>query len=86
MHHILLKDDNKMFRISGYDNRSVISFQKVKEIAKMLFLNLGQIDNKLEAKLKKQEIVFDTAVFHFELTFDNKVISSVGVRNIKTTM
>ena len=52
----------------------------------MLFLNLGQIDNKLEAKLKKQEIVFDTAVFHFELTFDNKVISSVGVRNIKTTM
>ena len=39
----------------------------------MLFINSGQIENKLEAKLKKQEIVFDTAVFHFELTFDNTV-------------
>ena len=39
----------------------------------MLFINSGQIENKLEAKLKKQEIVFDTAVFHFELTFDNQV-------------
>merc|ERR1719461_1750845 len=45
---------------------------QVKEIAKMLFINSGQIENKLEAKLKKQEIVFDTAVFHFELTFDNQ--------------
>ena len=38
----------------------------------MLFINTGQLENKLEAKLKKQEIVFDTAVFHFELTYDNK--------------
>ena len=38
----------------------------------MLFINTGQLDNKLDAKLKKQEIVFDTAVFHFELTYDNK--------------
>ena len=53
-----------------------ISFKKVKEIAKMLFINSGQIENKLEAKLKKQEIVFDTAVFHFELQFDNKVLES----------
>merc|ERR1719312_601473 len=45
---------------------------QVKEIAKMLFVNTGQLDNKLDAKLKKQEIVFDTAVFHFELTYDNK--------------
>ena len=44
----------------------------MKEIAKMLFVNTGQLDNKLDAKLKKQEIVFDTAVFHFELTYDNK--------------
>ena len=44
---------------------------QVKEIAKMLFINAGQLDNKLEAKLKKQEIVFDTAVFHFELKFNN---------------
>ncbi|XP_023339626.1 soluble guanylate cyclase 88E [Eurytemora carolleeae] len=44
---------------------------QVKEIAKMLFRNTGQLDNKLEAKLLKQEIVFDTAVFHFELTFKN---------------
>ena len=55
----------------------IVSFQKVKEIAKMLFINAGQIDNKLEAKLKKQEIVFDTAVFHFELLFDNKVIETI---------
>merc|ERR1719187_2334568 len=45
---------------------------QVKEIAKCLFINTGQLDNKLDAKLKKQEIVFDTAVFHFELTYDNK--------------
>merc|ERR1719309_681169 len=45
---------------------------QVKEIAKLLFVNTGQLDNKLDAKLKKQEIVFDTAVFHFELTYDNK--------------
>merc|ERR1719334_2217784 len=45
---------------------------QVKEIAKMLFLNTGQLDNKLDCKLKKQEIVFDTAVFHYELTYDNK--------------
>ena len=51
----------------------LISWKKVKEIAKMLFINAGQIENKLEAKLKKQEIVFDTAVFHFELIFDNRV-------------
>merc|ERR1719334_2622428 len=44
---------------------------QVKEIAKMLFINAGEVTNKLEAKLKKQEIVFDTAVFHFELKFDN---------------
>ena len=29
-------------------------------------------DKKLECKLKKQEIVFDTAVFTYELTFDNQ--------------
>ena len=51
----------------------------MKEIAKMLFINAGQIENKLEAKLKKQEIVFDTAVFHFELLFDNKVTSSLRI-------
>merc|ERR1719244_175464 len=45
---------------------------QAKEIAKLLFVNTGQLDNKLDAKLKKQEIVFDTAVFHFELTYDNK--------------
>merc|ERR1719308_374887 len=45
---------------------------QVKEIGKLLFLNAGDVSNKLEAKLKKQEIVFDTAVFHFELTFNNK--------------
>ena len=50
--------------------------KKVKEIAKMLFINAGQIENKLDVKLKKQEIVFDTAVFHFELIFDNKVRSN----------
>ena len=38
----------------------------------MLFINTGQLENKLDAKLKKQEIVFDTAVFHYELTYDNK--------------
>ena len=59
-------------QISLFGNSSV-SLKKVKEIAKMLFINSGQIENKLEAKLKKQEIVFDTAVFHFELTFDNTV-------------
>ena len=59
-------------QISFFGNYS-ISLKKVKEIAKMLFINSGQIENKLEAKLKKQEIVFDTAVFHFELTFDNQV-------------
>ena len=30
-------------------------------------------DKKLECKLKKQEIVFDTAVFTYELLFDNQV-------------
>jgi len=44
---------------------------QVKEIAKLLFINAGEVTNKLEAKLKKQEIVFDTAVFHFELQFSN---------------
>ena len=58
----------------------------MKEIAKMLFINLGQIENKLEAKLKKQEIVFDTAVFHFELIFDNKVIPSLNIRNHQKIM
>ena len=43
----------------------------MKEIAKLLFINAGEVTNKLEAKLKKQEIVFDTAVFHFELQFAN---------------
>ena len=37
----------------------------------MLFLHTKQFDNKLDCKLKKQEIVFDTAVFHYELTFTN---------------
>ena len=59
-------------KISFFGNY-LIRLKKVKEIAKMLFINSGQIENKLEAKLKKQEIVFDTAVFHFELTFDNQV-------------
>merc|ERR1719309_1645625 len=45
---------------------------QVKEIGKLLFLNAGDVSNKLEAKLKKQEIVFDTAVFHFELKFNNQ--------------
>ena len=44
---------------------------KVKEIAKMLFHHTKQFDNKLDCKLKKQEIVFDTAVFHYELTYTN---------------
>merc|ERR1719323_2286817 len=44
---------------------------QVKELAKMLFQHTKQFDNKLDCKLKKQEIVFDTAVFHYELTFQN---------------
>ena len=44
---------------------------QVKELAKMLFLHTKQFENKLDCKLKKQEIVFDTAVFHYELTFQN---------------
>merc|ERR1719461_760669 len=44
---------------------------QVKELAKMLFQHTKQFDNKLDCKLKKQEIVFDTAVFHYELTFTN---------------
>ena len=37
----------------------------------MLFIHTKQFENKLDCKLKKQEIVFDTAVFHYELTFTN---------------
>ena len=37
----------------------------------MLFINQGHPERKLDIKLKKQEIVFDTAVFTYELTFDN---------------
>ena len=37
----------------------------------MLFHHTGQFENKLDCKLKKQEIVFDTAVFHYELTYTN---------------
>merc|ERR1719412_3043038 len=44
---------------------------QVKELGKMLFLHTKQFENKLDCKLKKQEIVFDTAVFHYELTFQN---------------
>ena len=44
---------------------------KVKEISKLLFQQRGHPEKKLECKLKKQEIVFDTAVFTYELTFDN---------------
>merc|ERR1719410_2266025 len=44
---------------------------QVKELAKMLFQHTKQFENKLDCKLKKQEIVFDTAVFHYELTFTN---------------
>merc|ERR1719219_733338 len=44
---------------------------QVKELAKMLFHHTKQFENKLDCKLKKQEIVFDTAVFHYELTFQN---------------
>ena len=44
---------------------------KVKELAKMLFIHTKQFENKLDCKLKKQEIVFDTAVFHYELTYTN---------------
>merc|ERR550539_1848077 len=44
---------------------------QVKELAKMLFVHTKQFENKLDCKLKKQEIVFDTAVFHYELTFQN---------------
>merc|ERR1719219_3289832 len=44
---------------------------QVKELAKMLFTHTKQFENKLDCKLKKQEIVFDTAVFHYELTFQN---------------
>ena len=43
----------------------------MKELAKMLFQHTKQFENKLDCKLKKQEIVFDTAVFHYELTFTN---------------
>ena len=46
---------------------------KVKELAKLLFQNRGFPDRKLDCKLKKQEIVFDTAVFTYELLFDNQV-------------
>ena len=54
-------------------------FMKVKELAKLLFQNRGQPDKKLDCKLKKQEIVFDTAVFTYELLFDNQVrYSEVG--------
>ena len=44
---------------------------QVKELAKLLFHHTGQFDNKLDCKLKKSEIVFDTAVFTYELTFTN---------------
>merc|ERR1719410_2133200 len=44
---------------------------QVKEIAKMLFQDRGHPEKKLECKLKKQEIVFDTAVFTYELLFEN---------------
>ncbi len=37
----------------------------------MLFHHTKQFENKLDCKLKKQEIVFDTAVFHYELTYTN---------------
>ena len=37
----------------------------------MIFHNQGHPEKKLDCKLKKQEIVFDTAVFTYELTFDN---------------
>ena len=37
----------------------------------MLFQHTKQFENKLDCKLKKQEIVFDTAVFHYELTYTN---------------
>ena len=49
----------------------LIFINKVKELAKMLFNHTKQFENKLDCKLKKQEIVFDTAVFHYELTFTN---------------
>ena len=54
----------------------LISSRKVKELSKLLFTNRGTLDKKLECKLKKQEIVFDTAVFTYELLFDNQVCYS----------
>ena len=53
------------------ENQILYILFKVKELAKMLFQHTKQFDNKLDCKLKKQEIVFDTAVFHYELTFTN---------------
>merc|ERR1711936_31976 len=41
---------------------------QVKEIAKMLFIASARMTDKL----KRQEIVFDTAVFHFDLEFNNQ--------------
>ena len=37
----------------------------------MLFQDRGHPEKKLDCKLKKQEIVFDTAVFTYELLFEN---------------
>ena len=45
---------------------------QIKELSKLLFMKAGRMTDKVDAKLKKQEIVFDTAVFHFELEFDNQ--------------
>merc|ERR1719394_1508446 len=44
---------------------------QVKEISKLIFNQQGHPEKKLDCKLKKQEIVFDTAVFTYELLFEN---------------
>ena len=35
-------------------------------------MSTGRVTEKCEVALKKQEIVFDTAVFTFELNYENK--------------
>ena len=53
-------------------NAIYFDIPQIKELSKLLFMKAGRMTDKVDAKLKKQEIVFDTAVFHFELEFDNQ--------------
>ena len=52
-------------------NAIYFDIPQIKELSKLLFMKAGRMTDKVDAKLKKQEIVFDTAVFHYELTFQN---------------